>query len=137
MLGQTGYTVICAVIGAESLSPTIAYQWTRDNGTTQTQVGTNSNTLSFSPLSLSYAGRYTCNVTVRSPYLNSDIMAASIPGDSPSVMFQSKLIKSSLTITLSLVHTPFLHHGHVHTQFQIHQFLSLVTHPPPSLMELM
>ena len=90
MLRQTGYTLTCAVTGAGILSPTITYQWTRDNGTTQTQVGTNSNTLSFSLLSLSDAGRYTCGVTVSSPYLNSDIMAASIPGTSPSVTFQSK-----------------------------------------------
>ena len=98
MLGQTGYTLTCTVTGAENLSPTITYQWTRDNGTTQTQVGTNSNTLSFSPLSLSDAGRYTCDVTVGSSYLNSDIMAASIPGNSLSVTFQSKLLNHYLQI---------------------------------------
>ena len=75
MLGQTGYTLTCAVTGAENLSPTITYQWTKDNGATQTQVGTNSNTLSFSPLSLSDAGRYTCTVTVSSPYLSGDLVS--------------------------------------------------------------
>ena len=102
MLGQPGYTLTCSVTGAENLSPTITYQWTRDIGTTQTQVETNSNTLSFSPLSLSDAGRYTCDVTVSSPYLNSDIMAASVPGNSPSVTFQSKLIAYAYTSSDSI-----------------------------------
>ena len=92
VLGQTGYTLTCAVIGDENLSPTITYQWTRDNGATQTQVGTNSNTLSFSPLSLSDAGRYTCDVTVSSPYITNIIMAASESDNTPSLSFQCTLV---------------------------------------------
>ena len=71
-LGQNGYSLTCGVSGAGNLSPTITYRWTRDNGT-QTQVGTNSNTLSFSPLRLTDVGRYTCEVTISSLFLNSDI----------------------------------------------------------------
>ena len=72
------YVLTCDVSGAENLSPATTYQWSRDSGTgTQTQVG-KSRTLSFSPLSLSDAGQYSCSVTVNSPYLNSDIMASSL-----------------------------------------------------------
>ena len=89
MLGQSGYSLTCDVTGDENLSSTRTYQWTRDNGNTQTQVGTNSNSLSFSSLSLSDAGRYTCSVTVSSPYLNTSVMALS--SSSEDVMFESKL----------------------------------------------
>ena len=88
MLGQSGYSLTCDVTGDENLNPTITYQWTRNNGT-MTQVGTNSNTLSFSSLSLSDAGRYTCSVTVSSPYLNSNVMALS--SSSEDVVFECKL----------------------------------------------
>ena len=78
------------VTGDGNLSPSRTYQWTRDNGTgPPTQVGTNSSSLSFSPLSLSDAGRYSCSVTVSSPYLNSDIMTSS--GFSQPLMFQGEL----------------------------------------------
>ena len=88
MLGQSGYSLTCDVTGDENLSSTRTYQWTRDNET-MAPVGTNSNSLSFSSLSLSYAGRYTCSVTVSSPYLNSNVMALS--SSSEDVMFESKL----------------------------------------------
>ena len=55
---------MCSVSGAGS--STISYQWTKNNATTQTQVGNDSNTLSFPSLRLSDAGRYTCQVTVGS-----------------------------------------------------------------------
>ena len=70
-LGQTGYTLTCGVTGAENLSPIITYQWNKING--QVQVGTD-RVLSFSPLRLSDAGRYICQATVSSPYLNNDII---------------------------------------------------------------
>ena len=97
VLGQTGYTLTCAVIGDENLSPTITYQWTRDNGTTQTQVGTNSNTLSFSPLSLSDAGRYTCDVTISSPYLTGDLVSSA--SEALSVIPSSTSIVMNYTIS--------------------------------------
>ena len=65
-MGQSDYSLICNVIGAEN--PTVTYQWTKNNGTQiQIQVGANSNTLSFSSLRLSDAGLYTCQATVSSP----------------------------------------------------------------------
>ena len=69
VLGQSGYSLTCGVTvaGADAGNPSIAYQWTKDNGMrTQTQVGTD-RVLSFSPLRLSDAGRYTCQATVTSP----------------------------------------------------------------------
>ena len=66
MLGQSDYSLICNVIGAEN--PTVTYQWTKNNDTqTQIHVEANSDTLSFSPLRLSVAGLYTCQATVSSP----------------------------------------------------------------------
>ena len=86
MLGQNGYTLICSVCGAENFNPTITYQWTKNNGTeTQIQVGDDP-TLSFSPLRLSDAGRYTCQATVSSPQLNNSITMM----DSHDVTFQSE-----------------------------------------------
>ena len=43
----------------------VNYNWTKDNGTAQTVVG-NSSTLFFSPLKLSDAGQYLCQVTIGS-----------------------------------------------------------------------
>ena len=88
--GQTGNTLTCDVSGTDNLNPTITYQWTRNNGSTQTQVGTNSNTLILSPPRLSNAGDYTCSVTVSSTLLNNDIITSS--GITQSVIIQSELI---------------------------------------------
>ena len=87
MVGQTGYTLTCDVSGAERLNPTIAYQWTRNDGSTQTQIGTNSNVLFFSTIRLSdaSAGDYTCSVTVGSNLLNNGITASA----ARSVIIQS------------------------------------------------
>ena len=61
MFGQTGKILACKISGADNLNP-ITYQWTRNSGTTQISVGTNSNTLSLLPLQLSDAGLYSCRV---------------------------------------------------------------------------
>lgn len=72
-LGQN-HTLICDASGAENLRPRISYQWTKMNDTgTVTEVGTNSNTLSFSTLYLSDAGSYTCEVTIASDFLTGSI----------------------------------------------------------------
>ena len=75
MLGQSGYSLMCGVTGAGKLNPSITYQWTKNNGT-QTQIQNDEaspEVLSFSPLTLFDAGRYACQATVSSPYLNSGI----------------------------------------------------------------
>ena len=68
-MGQSGYSLTCGVNGAENLNSSITHQWIENNGIL---VGTNE-VLSFSSLRLSDAGRYTCQATVSSPYLNNDI----------------------------------------------------------------
>ena len=87
LLGQNSYSIICGINGTENLNSTITYQWIKNNGTqTQIQVGADPKVLSFSPLSLSDAGRYTCQATVSSPYLNNDIIRT----DSQDVTLQSE-----------------------------------------------
>ena len=55
IIGES-YNLTCRVAGAENLNSTISYEWTKNTDTTsQTQVGINSNILSFSPLRLSDA----------------------------------------------------------------------------------
>ena len=75
MLGQTGNTLTCDVFGADNLNPTITYKWTR-NG--EIVPESNSRTVNLSPLTLSSAGKYTCNVTVSSTLLNSDIPGSTV-----------------------------------------------------------
>ena len=89
MLGQSGYSLTCNVSpGAENLNSSITYQWTKNNGTqTQIQVRPDPKVLSFSLLRLSDTGRYTCQATVSSTYLNNSITRM----DSIDVTLQSKL----------------------------------------------
>ena len=82
VVGQTGIILTCKIAGADILNPVITYQWTRNNGTTQTSVGTNSNTFSLPPLQLSDAGFYSCRVT--SALLNNPVTA------NTSVIIQGK-----------------------------------------------
>ena len=89
MLGQNGYSLTCGVNGAGNLSPTITYQWIKNNGTlTQIELGSDPKLLSLdsSPLRLSDAGRYTCQVTVTSPYLIDNITVM----DSQDITIQSE-----------------------------------------------
>ena len=72
------YQLNCSVPGAENLNPTTTYRWTRNSGSGQTQVGANSNTLSFTPLRLADAASYACEVTISSSYLTGDIVAMAI-----------------------------------------------------------
>ena len=56
MVGQTGFTLACNVSGTHNLNNLmITYQWTRNYGTTQTQIGSNSNMFILPPLRLSSA----------------------------------------------------------------------------------
>ena len=100
MVGQTGYTLTCDISGAERLNPTITYQWTKYDGTTQTPVGTNS-TLILSPLRFSDIGDYTCDVTIDSTLLNSNIFASA--DNSPSVIIESELNQSDTGIRIIII----------------------------------
>ena len=71
------HLLICRVSGAENLNPTITYQWTKDSGSGQAQVGVSSSTLSFTPLRLSDAASYVCEVTISSSSFSRDIVAMS------------------------------------------------------------
>ena len=85
MVGQTGYTLICDVSGADSLNPMITYQWTR-NG--ETVPDGSSRSFNLPPLQLSHAGDYVCHVTVSSTLLNDDISASS--GSNQNIIIQSE-----------------------------------------------
>ena len=122
MVGQTGYTLTCNVSGADNLSPTMI--WFYRNGSTQTQVG-NSRTLPLSPLRLSHAGNYSCNVT--STLLNNPRPVSS--RDNQSVVIQSK--HNDYIFESSSIDNQF-------QQFQIHNLLlSLAALVPGFLMDLM
>ena len=126
MVGQTDNTLTCDVSGAGNLNPKIDYQWTRNDGNTQTRIGTNSNTLSLSPLRLSKVGDYTCNVTVNSTLLNSNVSASA--DNSQSVLVQGEFNQSGTSINISFLFQ----------QFQIHNLLlSLVALAPSFTMNLM
>ena len=88
MVGQTGITLTCVITGADNINPTITYQWTRNDGSTQTPVG-NSRVLTLSPLRLSNAGDYSCSVTISSNLLISPILN-SVPILQRVEMIQSK-----------------------------------------------
>ena len=88
MVGQTDNTLTCDVSGADDLTPTIAYQWTRDGVTVQSG---SSNTFNFFPLRLSLAGQslYACSATVASNLLNGNIQASD--DTTQTVVIQSEL----------------------------------------------
>ena len=88
MVGQTSNTLTCNVFGVDRLTPTMAYQWTRNDGTTSESVGTNSNILPLTSVGLSDAREYTCHAIVNSNLLNNGI---SMSGNR-IVIIQSELI---------------------------------------------
>ena len=63
------YSLTCGVTVTGNPNSLVTYQWTKNNGiqTEDIQAGTDPKVLSFSPLRLSDAGRYTCQATVISP----------------------------------------------------------------------
>ena len=87
------YDLICSVLGAENLSPSITYQWTK-NSNGQIQVGTNSNTLSFTPVRLSDAANYSCTVAITLSYLSAGMITAMA---SQSVRIQSRFQEHRLS----------------------------------------
>ena len=90
------YQLTCRVSGAENLNPTTTYRWTKNSGSGQTQIGTNSNTLSFTPLQLADAASYVCEVTIRSSYITGDIVAMNFNPQNISIQSEFKNFLSSL-----------------------------------------
>ena len=116
MVGQTSSILTCDVSGAERLSPTIDYQWTRND---ETVSDGNSRTLTLSPIQLSHAGNYTCSVTVSSSLLNNTISAPA--SNSQLVIILSKLL--ILQYSSSIVVVNILPIKLILQQFQIHNLL--------------
>lgn len=70
------YQLSCEVSGTNNINPTVvSYQWTKNSGGQAQLVGTNSNTLSFTPLQLSDASNYACTVIIASSHLTGNIVA--------------------------------------------------------------
>ena len=73
--GETGFSLSCDVSGTDNLnSPSFTYKWRKDGSIIPGQQG---RTLSLSPLTISDVGQYTCNVTVASTSLSSDVPVTS------------------------------------------------------------
>ena len=101
-IGSTGATVAgqsynlhCNVTGIEKFSPILSYKWTKNNGTL-TNVGSNSNILTFSPLRLSDAGQYICHVTASSDVTNERVTNASSQSFEVDISGMCALCKISL-----------------------------------------
>ena len=79
-IGGQGFSLSCVVSEAENLSPTISYNWIKDNGT-RILVDSHGSILSFPSLRLSDAGQWSCQVIVDSPYLRDDLSVISTTFD--------------------------------------------------------
>ena len=86
------YQLTCSVSGAENLNPTTTYRWIRSSSSGQTQVGTNSNILSFTPLRLADAASYFCEVTIHSSYLTGNIVAMNISPQSITIQSEFEVL---------------------------------------------
>ncbi len=63
------YTLTCTVSGHQSLMATVTYQWS-----SSLQGQTDGMNYTFNPIDRDDNGTYTCQVTISSPLLNSDII---------------------------------------------------------------
>ena len=76
-IGLSDYALMCTISGI--VNRNVIYRWFKDSSTQMwNSIGTNSSILSFaSPLKLSDAGNYTCEVSIarESPSLASSVMA--------------------------------------------------------------
>lgn len=87
------YALTCYIFGAQNINPIVTYRWTKDAGNgIHAPVGMNSSALRFSSLRLSDAGQYTCHVTVRSLYLDNELVAVA----SHNVILKCKLKRQFL-----------------------------------------
>ena len=100
MVGQTDNTLICSISRADNLNSTIMYQWTKNDEIIRTKED-NPRILSLSPLRLSHAGDYICNINVDQYSTLFNVTASAI--NSQTVMIQGKLqpiIIMEITLTL-------------------------------------
>ena len=75
LTAEATYSLTCTVTGAERLTgSTITYQWFKDGVVVSGQT---METLSFTPLTFSDAGGYTCEATVMSSLLSDPITSTS------------------------------------------------------------
>ena len=115
VLGQSGYFLICGVTDTGAENTSFTYQWTKNSGThTQIdlQVGTD-RVLSFSPLRLSDAGRYTCVATVSPCSITKmDTQDVTLQGELSSYVYikiiveicEHEEVASLYTVTFNLTH---------------------------------
>ena len=68
------YTLSCSVTGVVSLNVSINFEWWKSDGSL---VSSNA-VLTFSPLIFSHGGRYTCDATVSSSYIENDYVASAV-----------------------------------------------------------
>lgn len=89
------YRLTCSISGVGNLNPTTTYRWTKNSGSGRIQVETDSNTLSFTPLRLSDAASYVCDIAISSSYLSADIIAVSV--NSQDIIIQSEHLNQCIT----------------------------------------
>ena len=97
MAGQN-YSLNCSVIGAEILKPNITYCWYNESSNPRNRLVA-SNTLTLPHLEQYYSGKYTCEITLSSPYLTHSL----------SRMAMERLIVESKSCDLNVVYKPHLH----------------------------
>ena len=69
----TNFSLTCMVGGIEKLMAGLTFEWIRFNGTDNEEINVTSSEINFSPLKLSEAGIYMCQVNIRSGLLRSDL----------------------------------------------------------------
>jgi hypothetical protein len=75
----TNFSLICNVDDIAKFRAELGFEWIHFNGTDFEEVNVISNEIHFSPLKLSEAGNYMCQVNIRSSLLRSNLSFMSMP----------------------------------------------------------